>query len=159
MIAIPSLAVPEPDGPETFHFSCPCCARPYHIRYDPAARKIYDGRYDDFTCFIKEAPCGYCQNLLYLVYDAEHLCVAAYDSSAENRRRRLAERIERKRLQLMKIRERYRKEGTAELREKKNRLRRKLNRLEDKKAHRDAQYAEERRRATLARRLAESIPF
>ena len=90
MIAIPSLAVPEPDGPETFHFSCPCCARPYRIRYDPAARKIYDGRYDDYTCFIKEAPCGYCQNLLYLVYDAEHLCIAAYDSSAENRRQRLA---------------------------------------------------------------------
>ncbi len=159
MIATPSLAAPEPEGPETFHFSCPCCTSPYRLRYDPAARKVYDGRFDDFTCFIKEAPCGYCQNQLYVVYDAEHLCVTAYDSVAESRRRRLAERIERKRLQLKKIRERYRKEGTAELREKKNRLRRKLIRLEDKNAYRNGKYTEECRRATLARRLEESVPF
>jgi len=159
MIVAPSIAAPEPGDPEIFHFSCPFCTRPYRIRYDSAGRKTYDGRFDNFTCFIKEGPCGYCQRQLYLVYDAEHLCVTAYDSAAEEHRLHLADRIGRKRLQLKKIKERYRKEGTAGLRKKKDRLRRKLLLLEGRIAASNEKYVEECRRAVIARRLAESIPF
>ncbi len=159
MIAAPSILAPDPGIPETHHFSCPVCAQPYHIRYDSAGRKFYDGRYDDYTCFIKEAPCAYCQTLLYLVYDADHLGVLAYDSAAEERRRRLADRHEQKQLQLKRMKEMFSKDRTIALKEKKNRLRRKLERLENKIFARNEKYLEECKRATIARRLEQSVPF
>ena len=159
MTAASSILDPDPGRPETYHFSCPVCAQPYRIRYDAAGRKVYDGRYDEYTCFIKEAPCAYCQPLIYLVYDADHLGVLAYDSAAEERRRRLADRHEQKQQQLKRMKVLYSKDRTIALKEKKNRLRRKLERLENKIFARNEKYLEECKRATIARRLEGSVPF
>jgi hypothetical protein len=159
MIAARSILAPDPGKPETYHFSCPVCAQPYRIRYDSAGRKVYDGRYDDYTCFIKEAPCAYCQTMLYLVYDADHLGVLAYDSAAEERRRRLADRHEQKRQQLKRMKDMYKRDRAIEFKEKRNRLQRKLKRLENKIFTRNEKYLEECRRMTIARRLEGSVPF
>jgi len=159
MIAALSLLPPEPESPETYYFSCPVCAQPYRVHYDPAGRKIYDGRYDDYTCFIKEAPCTYCQTVLYLVYDADHLSILAYDSEAKERRRRLADRHEQKRQQLKRMKAMYKKEKTIELKEKKNRLQRKLERLENKIFTKNEKYLDECKRAMIARRIEGSTPF
>jgi hypothetical protein len=145
--------------PETCYFSCPVCDKPYRIRYDASGRKIYDGKYDDYTCFIKEGRCRYCETALYLAYDADHLCILAYDAAAEERRRRYAARHDKRRRQMKKIKQLLKESPTAELRAKKSQLKQKLERLEMKMITRNEAYLQQCHQLMTARRLEDSVPF
>lgn len=149
----------ESDGPETCYFSCPVCDQPYRIRYDASGRKTYDGRYDEYTCCIGEGSCRYCGTALYLAYDADHLCILAYDADTEDRRRRLAARHDKRRRQLRRIKQLLEANPTADLKAKKSKLKRKLERLEIKMITRNEEYLDRCHQLMTARRLEGSVPF
>lgn len=146
-------------GPETYYFYCPVCDKAYSIRYDASGRKSYDGRYEDYTCFIREGKCQFCDTDLYVAYDADHLRIVAYDIAEEEHRRKSMNNYDKKRRKLKKLKQLIKEEPTAELKNRRDTLKQKLKRMEEKIIARDEEYLEDCHRLMMARRQEESLTF
>ena len=146
-------------GPETYYFYCPACDKAYSIKYDASDRKSFDGKYDDFTCFIKTGKCTFCETQMYVAYDADKLSVVAYDSNEEERWLKCTADYEKKRQKLKKLKQQYKAEPTEALKKKKDTLKRKLEKLEKELIAKDEEYQEDCDRLMIARRQEESTTF
>lgn len=146
-------------GPETYYFYCPVCDKSYNIRYDASGRKSFDGKYDDYTCFIKEGKCAFCETQMYVAYDADALQVVAYDIDEEERWLKCTDKYQKRRQKLKKVKQQYKAEPTEALKNKKDTLKRKLEKLEQELIAKDEEYQEDCDRLMIARRQEESSPF
>lgn len=146
-------------GPETYCFFCPVCFKPYNIKYDASGRKSFDGKYDDFTCFIKEGACTFCETRMYVAYDADELRIVAYDIKEEDRWLKRSAACEKKRQKLKKLKQQFKAEPTEALKNKKDTLKRKLEKLEKELVAKDEEYQEDCEHMTIARKQEESVPF
>ena len=146
-------------GPETYYFFCPVCDKPYSIRYDASGRKSFDGKYDTFTCFIKEEKCTFCETKLYVAYNADKLHIVAYDSKEEDRWLKCMASYEKKRQKLKKIKQQCKAEPTEALKKKRDTLKRKLDKLKQELIAKDEEYEEDCDRMMTARRHEESVTF
>ncbi len=155
--------ISERDGeiwsPEVYYFYCPVCEKSYSIKYDASGRKSFDGKYDDYTCFLKEGKCTFCETHMYVAYDADELSVIAYDSNEEERWLKCTADYEKKRQKLKKLKQQYKAEPTEALKKKRDTLKRKLEKLKKEFITKDEEYQEDCERLTIARRQEESITF
>ena len=146
-------------GPETYHFYCPVCDKPYSIKYDASGRKSFDGKYDDYTCFIKEGRCLFCDTRMYVAYDADELGIVAYDINEEERWLKSSAKYKKKRQKLKKVKQQYKTEPTEALKKKRDTMKRKLDKLEQDLIAKDEEYQEDCERMMIARRQEDSITF
>ncbi len=146
-------------GPETYYFYCPVCDKSYSIKYDASGRKSFDGKYDDYTCAIKEGKCSFCETQIYVAYDADELRVAAYDINEEERWLKCNADYEKKRQKLKKLKQQFKAEPTDALKKKRDTLKRKFEKLEKELIAKDEEYQEDCDRMMISRRQEESITF